>query len=86
MENNSNNQNENNDLNDALKDVNMNTHQDLSQENIGTEPEEQVSGDPDSPYKLKGLDDKRPESGNIKKGWTVDSDTSTGPAEQAKNQ
>ena len=82
METNSSNQNENTELNDALNDVNENKHQDLSTENIGTEPEEQQSGDPDSPYKLKGLEDKRPESDTIKKGWTADSNTSRNPKEQ----
>ncbi|MET1055470.1 MAG: hypothetical protein ABWY16_09190 [Pedobacter sp.] len=77
MENSQNSGDKNEDLQDALKDVNENKHQDLSQENIGNEPEEQTSGDPESPYKLKGLEDKRPESDNIEKGWTVDSDTST---------
>lgn len=82
MEANMNNEKEKNDLNDALKDVNDNKHQDLSQENIGTEPEEQQSADAGSPYKLKGLEDKRPQSDNIEKGWTVDSNTSTSPDDQ----
>ena len=70
------------DLKDALHDVNEQKHQDLGQENIGLEPEEKTEGDPDSPYKLKGLDDKRPESGDIEKGWTVDSNTSRSPDDQ----
>lgn len=77
-----NSENSSDDLKDALNDVNENKHQDLSQENIGNEPEEQQSGDPDSPFKLKGLEDKRPESENIEKGWTVDSNTSRNPDEQ----
>jgi hypothetical protein len=66
-------------LGKALKDVKENKHQDLAKENIGIEPEEQQAGNPDSPYKLKGLDDKRPESADIEKGWTVDSNTSRNP-------
>jgi hypothetical protein len=56
-----------------------NDHQDLSKENIGNEPEAQTEGDPESPYRLKGLDDKRPEDEDIEKGWTVHSNTSRGP-------
>lgn len=82
MESNLNSKNTEESLRDSQKDVNENKHQDLSQENIGIEPEEQEAGDPDSPYKLKGLDDKRPESDNIDKGWTVDSNTSRGPEDQ----
>lgn len=66
-------------IDQAVNDVNENNGQDLSQENIGNEPEERNEGDPESPYKLKGLDDKRPESDDIKKGWTVDSNTSGSP-------
>ncbi|WP_367868541.1 hypothetical protein [Pedobacter sp. WC2423] len=58
-----------------------NEHQDLSKEHLGNEPEEQTEGDPDSPYRLKGLEDKRPEDSNIKKGWAVDSNTSRRPQE-----
>ena len=69
---------ENNSLEGALKDVNENKYQDLSKENLGTEPEEQT-GDPNSKYKMEGFDDKRPASDEIEKGWTVDSDTSRSP-------
>ena len=70
-------------IEDAIKDVHANEHQDLGKENIGNEPEEQGEGDPDSPYKLKHtLDDKRPEDSSIKKGWTVDSNTSRGFEDQ----
>jgi hypothetical protein len=68
------NQRKENHIEDAIKDVEKNEHQDLSKENLGNEPEEQ-SKQPDSPYKLKGYEDKRPESKEIKKGWTVDSNT-----------
>jgi hypothetical protein len=70
---------ENDSLEGALKNVDANEHQDLAQENLGIEPEEQTEGDPNSPYRLKGFDDKRPASKEIKKGWTVDSDTSRAP-------
>ena len=63
------------------EEIGKSSKQDLSRENIGHEPEEQQKGNSDSPYKLKGLDDKRPESDEIEKGWTVDSNTSRGPAE-----
>lgn len=69
------------DVEKAIRDVHQNDHQDLSKENLGNEPEEQTEGDPESPYRLKGLDDKRPEDEHIKKGWTVDSNTSRGPQE-----
>lgn len=69
-------------LKDALKDVNENEHQDLSKENIGNEPEEQADSDQHSKYKMEGYDDKRPEDPSIKKGWTVDSNTSRGPQDQ----
>lgn len=68
----------NNSLEDAINDVQKNEHQDLAQENLGNEPEEQT-GDPNSKYKMEGFDDKRPSSKKIKKGWTVDADTSRGP-------
>lgn len=67
------------DVEKAIRSVAENDHQDLAKENIGNEPEEQTEGDPESPYRLKGLDDKRPEDSDIKKGWTVDSNTSRGP-------
>jgi len=61
---------------------NRKTQQDLSRENLGNEPEEMQNGRSDSPYKLKKtLDDKRPEDTSIKKGWSVDSNTSRGPAD-----
>lgn len=66
-------------LGKALKNVKENRHQDLAKENIGIEPEEQQEGQPGSPYKLKGLEDKRPESADIEKGWTIDSNTSRNP-------
>jgi hypothetical protein len=70
-------------LEKALRDVDANKHQDLSKENLGNEPEETGKGDPDSPYKLKNtLDDKRPEDNTIKKGWTVDFNTSRDPQDQ----
>lgn len=62
-----------------------NEHQDLSREHLGYEPEEQTEGDPDSPYRLKSLEDKRPEDSNIKKGWTVDSNTSRRSQETDEN-
>jgi hypothetical protein len=65
-----------NTIEEAVDAVEKNEHQDLSQENIGNEPEEQQEGDPNSEYKLKGYEDKRPENPAIKKGWTVDSNTS----------
>jgi len=71
--------NKGNELSDAIKNVDENDHQDLSKENLGNEPEENKTGNPDSKYKLEGYDDKRPESKEIKKGWTVDSNTSRGP-------
>lgn len=71
-------------LGKAVKDVEENKHQDLSKENIGIEPEEQQEGDPNSPYKLKGLEDKRPESADIEKGWTIDSNTSRNPDDNKK--
>ena len=67
----------------AKADVKANEHQDLSKENLGNEPEEKNDGDTESPYKLKNtLDDKRPEDDSIKKGWTVDSNTSRDPKDQ----
>ena len=63
----------------AVKDVKENKHQDLSKENLGNEPEEQPAGDKQNPYRLEGYDDKRPESKEIEKGWTIDSNTSRGP-------
>jgi hypothetical protein len=58
-------------------------NQDLSKENLGNEPEEKAKGDPNSPYKLnETLDDKRPEDDSIKKGWSVDSNTSRNPEDQ----
>jgi hypothetical protein len=72
-------------LNNALKSIHENEHQDLGKENLGNEPEEREKGQPDSPHKLKKtLDDKRPEDSSIKKGWTVDSNTSRNP-EDHKN-
>lgn len=60
-----------------------NARQNLAKENLGNEPEERQKGNPESSYKLqKTLDDKRPEDTSIKKGWTVDSNTSRGPQEQ----
>ncbi|RZK38141.1 MAG: hypothetical protein EOO90_23260 [Pedobacter sp.] len=70
--------NKSNEISDAIKDVKENDHQDLSKENLGIEPEED-KGDAKSKYKLDGFDDKRPENKEIKKGWTVDSNTSRGP-------
>ena len=68
------------DLNEAKKDIQEPKRQNLGRENIGLEHEEKQEGDPDSPYKLKHtLDDKRPEDSSIEKGWTVDSNTSRGP-------
>lgn len=65
-------------IKDAMADLAKNEHQDLEKENLGIEPEEQEDGDPSSPFKLKGFDDKRPEDKDIRKGWTVDSNTSRG--------
>jgi hypothetical protein len=66
-------------IQDAVDAVEKNEHQDLSQENFGNEPEEQADTNTDSEHKLEGYEDKRPESSNIKKGWTVDSNTSRSP-------
>ncbi|SOD14064.1 hypothetical protein [Pedobacter xixiisoli] len=65
-------------INEAIKAVDENKHQDLIKENLGNEPEEQTEGQ-DNKYKLEGYEDKRPEDPSIKKGWTVDSNTSRGP-------
>jgi hypothetical protein len=65
-------------IDEAVQNVNENKHQDLSKENLGIEPEEQPEGDPNNPYRLEGFDDKRPESDEIEKGWTVDSNTGRG--------
>ena len=65
-------------INEAIKAVDENKHQDLGKENLGNEPEEQNEGQ-DNKYKLEGYEDKRPENPSIKKGWTVDSNTSRGP-------
>lgn len=73
-------------IENALKDVGQNDHQDLAKEKLGNEPEEKNKGDNDSPYKLKKtLDDKRPEDSSIEKGWTVDSNTSRGPESEKDN-
>ena len=66
-------------IDDAIEAVNKNEGQDLAQENLGNEPEEQPNTNADSKYKLEGYEDKRPESKEIKKGWTVDSNTSRSP-------
>jgi hypothetical protein len=57
-------------------------HQDLAKENLGNEPEEQPEGNPDSPHRLTSLEDKRPDDDSIKKGWSIDSDTSRGPQDE----
>jgi hypothetical protein len=66
-------------ITDAVTDVQENDHQNLAKENLGNEPEEQPAGNPDNPYRMEGMDDKRPENSSIEKGWTVDSNTSRGP-------
>jgi hypothetical protein len=70
----------------AMAAVENNDHQDLAKENLGNEAEEQPPGDPDNPYRLKGMDDKRPEDSSIKKGWTVDSNTSRNPQDLATSE
>jgi len=73
-------------LSNALKDIHENKHQNLGKENLGNEPEEKAGGDPESPYKFKKtLDDKRPEDNSIKKGWTVDSNTSRNADDHKNN-
>lgn len=72
-------------IQDAIRDVKENKHQDLAKENLGTEPEEQPEGDPDSPYRMEGFDDKRPQDNSIEKGWTVDSNTSRDPEDITGN-
>jgi hypothetical protein len=57
-------------------------HQDLAKENLGNEPEEQPEGNADSPNRLTSLEDKRPDDDSIKKGWSIDSDTSRGPQDE----
>jgi hypothetical protein len=47
-------------IDDAIQDVNENKHQNLAKENLGIEPEERPSGDPNNPYRMEGFDDKRP--------------------------
>ena len=79
MESKQNTSNQKETINDAVKDVHQNQHQDLGKEDMGIEPQYQPAGDPDNPHRLRGFDDKRPESGEIKKGWTVDSNTSRNP-------
>jgi hypothetical protein len=67
-------------LDKALRGIKENDHQDLSKEQLGNEDEFKTE-ESDNPYKLKGLEDKRPEDPNIEKGWTIDSNTSRGPDE-----
>ena len=70
---------EKNTIEEAVKNVQENNHQDLSKENLGNEPEEDQAPDPNSKYKMRGYDDKRPESDEIEKGWTADSNTGRNP-------
>jgi hypothetical protein len=73
-------------IQNAVAAVEENDHQDLAKENLGNEATEQPPGDPDNPYRMEGMDDKRPEDASIKKGWTVDSNTSRGPQDLATPQ
>ena len=79
MENKQNTANQKETIEDAKNDVHKNEHQDLGKEDLGIEPKYQPAGDPNNPHRLTGFDDKRPESDDIEKGWTVDSNTSRNP-------